>query len=322
MIPPLQQPLRFLPYYRPMPWGGRAIGRFLGKNVPAGEPIGESWEVSDHPTHASALATGSWYGQTLRQLMQAHRSELLGSAAARYERFPWLIKLLDANETLSVQVHPDEDAVKTLWPGECAKSECWLVLDARPGSHIYAGLKPGVGPAEFRAALQAGAVANCLHRFEPRPGDFVSLPAGTVHALGGGLLVAEVQQTSDATFRLFDWNRRDAHGNPRKLHIEEGLASIHWQQGPIDPIATAAEDDRLLELLSCPHFSVAFIHQRRSFQLGGQGFLQALAVTEGDGRLQNGDFVAPGDVWVLPASMPPMTLHVESRLSGLLCSLP
>lgn len=320
MMTPLHQPLRFHPYFRPMPWGGRALGRFLGKNLPADGPVGESWEVSDHPSHPSALATGPWYGRTLRSLVERHAPLLLGPAADRFARFPWLIKLLDANDTLSVQVHPDETAVEKLWPGECAKSECWLVLDARPGSCIYAGLRPGVGPAEFRAALAAGTVAECLHCVQPRPGDFLSLPAGTVHALGGGLLVAEIQQTSDATFRLFDWNRRDAHGKLRQLHVEEGLASIDWHQGPVAPRPARGADGAAL--LSCPHFVVEAVDARPTFTVGGSGVLQALVVTAGQGRLDSGEFFTAGDVWVLPACVPPTTFHVEVALSGLLCSLP
>lgn len=233
----LDQPLRFQPFFRPTAWGGRRLARFLGKNLPPGLPCGESWEVTDHPSHASVLATANLYGHTLRQLMERHREELLGPAAARFERFPWLIKLLDVHDWLSVQVHPDDVKVRELLPGEGAKSEAWCVLDAEPGSLVYAGLRPGIGPAELRDALRQGtAVADCLHRFVPRPGDVLYLPAGTVHAVGGGVLLAEIQQTSDATFRLYDWDRKDAAGQPRTLHIEQALASIDWTQGPCDPV--------------------------------------------------------------------------------------
>src|SRR5262249_27455292 len=152
---------------------------------------------------------------------------------------------------LSVQVHPDEEAIKTLWPGESAKTEAWYVLDAEPRSRIYAGLQPGIGEPQLRAALERGAVVDCLHSFTPKTGDCVFIPAGTVHAVGGGVLLAEIQQTSDATFRLFDWNRVDAKGQPRPLHIEEAFASIHWQQGPIEPIAAGDPRQRLV---TCPYF--------------------------------------------------------------------
>jgi mannose-6-phosphate isomerase len=302
-----------------MVWGGRKIARYLGKNLPTAEPYGESWEVSDHRLHHSRLATASQFGVTLRQLMEQHRRKLLGSAADKHAVFPWLIKLLDAQDSLSVQVHPDEEAVKTLWPGEGAKTEAWLILDATPESRIYAGLKSGVGPQELRAALAHGTVADCLHAFTPRVGDFVFLPAGTVHALGGGIVLVEIQQTSDATFRLFDWNRLDAKGQPRQLHVEQALASIHWDQRPVAPIA--ATDPRR-PLVACPYFEIERLQATTSLQLGGRERLQALIATHGQGRFDNGEFVMPGDVWILPALLPALELHLDLPLAGLLCTLP
>ena len=319
MIQVAHQPLRFQPYLRPMVWGGRNIARFLGKNLPTAEPYGESWEVSDHPAHLSQLATASGFGVTLRQLMAEQRRHLLGSAAERFDIFPWLIKLLDANDWLSVQVHPDAETVKRLLPGEGAKTEAWLVLDATPTSRIYAGLKPGVGRNEFQQALKNGAVAECLHSFTPKPGDFVFLPAGTVHAVGGGVFLAEIQQTSDATFRLFDWNRKDSQGRERTLHIEEGLASIHWDQGIVEPIATGQTPRRLI---ACPYFEVDWVRWASSAEVGGQGRLQALIITAGRGRFANGEYLMAGDVWVIPAAMPAMALQLDAPLAGLLCSLP
>ena len=310
----LHQPLRFEPFLRPRVWGGRNLARYLGKNLATPEPYGESWEVSDHPVHVSQLATASLFGVTLRHLMESNRQELLGPAAERFPTFPWLLKLLDAQDWLSVQVHPDEDAVKNLLPGEGAKTEAWYILDAGPNSRIYAGLKPGVGPADLRQALERGSVIECLRAFTPKPGDFVYLPAGTVHAFGGGVFVAEIQQTSDATYRLFDWNRRG-----RKLHVEEAFASIHWDQGPVDPIAPVGDRQRLV---ACPYFEVERFRSAASFPLGGSGRLQALIVTEGQGRFGNGEFLMPGDVWILPAAMPSMALHLETPLAGLMCTLP
>src|SRR5207244_4153139 len=156
---------------------------------------GESWEISDHPLHRSVVANTPLAGATLRHLMETRRDEMMGLASVR-ATFPLLVKYLDANDWLSVQVHPDEEAVKKLWPGEGSKTEAWFTVDAAPGSRIYAGLLPGVGERELRAALHAGTVAECLHSFEPHPGDCVLLPAGAVHAVGGGVLLAEVQQTS------------------------------------------------------------------------------------------------------------------------------
>jgi mannose-6-phosphate isomerase len=317
MLYAVHQPLRFEPFLRPMPWGGRGLARFLGKNLATAGPYGESWEVSDHPLHRSRLATASHFGITLRDIMKDDRDGLLGPAAEDCDLFPWLIKLLDAKDWLSVQVHPDEAAVGQMLPGESAKTEAWYVLDALPGSRIYAGLKAGVGSSELRQAVEQGRVTECLHSFAPSVGDFVFLPAGTVHAVGGGVLFAEIQQTSDATFRLFDWNRKDAQGRPRALHVEEALACIHWDQGPIEPIAAGASG----ALMACPHFAIELIRQDVDFALGDRGRLQAMMVTTGQGRFDNGEFVMPGDVWVLPAALERTVLHLDTPLAGLLCTL-
>jgi mannose-6-phosphate isomerase len=317
---PIVQPLRFEPYLRPMVWGGRNLARFLGKNLPTAEPYGESWEVSDHPMHASRLGTASGHGVTLRDLMDSDCAALLGKQSDRHSRFPWLIKLLDARDWLSVQVHPNDDDVKSLWPGESGKTEAWYILDASPQSRIYAGLLPGVGPHELRAAMQRGAVADCLHAFTPRPGDFVFLPAGTVHAVGGGVVLVEIQQTSDATFRLFDWNRRDAQGKTRALHLDQAFACIDWNQGPVTPIPAASAVSR--PLVACPYFAIEQVHWTNTVTLGGVEQLQALIMIEGHGRFANGEFAMPGDAWVLPAAMPSITLNPDVPLTGLLCSLP
>jgi mannose-6-phosphate isomerase len=325
MLKPMH-PLRFHPWFRATAWGGHALNRFLGKNPPAGVAIGESWEISDHRQHASVAATVNQFGHTLRYLMEQHRDELLGPAARSFDRFPWLIKLLDVTDRLSVQVHPDANAVRTLLPGEGSKSEAWLVLAAEPGSAVYSGLQPGVGTSDLRKALTDGTVVECLHQFAPTPGDLLYLPAGTVHAVGGGVLLAEIQETSDATFRLYDWDRRDATGKGRELHIEQALASIHWDAPKCQPMRAptliAGGGDTQTALARTPHFAIDALCRQSPFPVGGAGVLQAFIVTQGHGRLANGEFVMAGDAWILPASMPSMVLQPEGGLAGLWCSLP
>jgi mannose-6-phosphate isomerase len=326
----MNAPLRFHPYLRPMVWGGRRLGEVLGKPLPTADAYGESWEVSDHPAHRSVIAAGPRAGRTLRDLMEHERAALLGPSATAYDVFPWLVKLLDAWDWLSVQVHPDEEAVKRLWPGEGSKTEAWFVLDAAPGGKIYAGLLPGVGERELRAALAAGTVAECLHRFEPRSGDCLFLPAGTVHAVGGGVLMAEVQQTSDATFRLFDWNRRDAQGQSRKLHIEESIASIHWQNGPVRPVRVAdygsAEAGPLSQaLVQCRYFALEYVRQREAFWCGGVGRTQTAVVLHGAARLESAEGeqdVRTGDTLLFPAAMPRVRCRPHVPLGLLLATLP
>jgi mannose-6-phosphate isomerase len=265
--------------------------------------------------------------------MEEKRPELLGRAAKGQDRFPWLIKFLDAQDWLSVQVHPDEQTVKRLWPGEGSKTEAWFVLGAVPGSKIYAGVRTGVDEKRLRSALKAGTVAECLHGFEPRPGDWVFLPAGTVHAVGGGVFLAEVQQTSDATFRLFDWNRRDAQGKTRPLHIEEAIASIHWDQGPVEPLHVAdfqngSETTRPAgrqRLVTCSYFTIDFVQAREPFPCGGEERLQALVVIGGQGRWAGPDRaeqIIMGQAWVLPASMQRISCQPQSELTALLITLP
>jgi mannose-6-phosphate isomerase len=314
-------PLRFEPFLRPMVWGGRALAESLGKPLPADGPYGESWEVSDHASHHSRVAHGPHAGQTLRDLMERDAPLLLGEAAGRHAVFPWLVKFLDARDRLSVQVHPGEEEVKRLWPGEGSKTEAWFILSAEPGAQIHAGLLPGVDEGHFREALVGGRVESLLHVFHPRPGDCVFLPAGTVHAVGGGVLLAEVQQTSDATFRLYDWDRRDAEGRSRTLHIEEALACIDWQQGPVAPVR-AEDGPRLVE---CPYFTLDYHREDSAFSLGGTGRMQVLIAVEGRGVLETAEgpmSVRAGETLLLPAALPALTARPEPYLAFLLATLP
>jgi mannose-6-phosphate isomerase len=266
--------------------------------------------------------------------MQHERTALLGCAAASNDQFPWLIKFLDANDWLSVQVHPDEDVVRHLWPGEGSKTEAWLILAADSRSKIYAGLRPGMDEARLRAAVADGTVADCLHCFEPKSGDCVFLPAGTVHAVGGGVLMAEVQQTSDATFRLFDWNRRDSQGRQRQLHVEESMASIHWDQRPVSPYHAAgfefdpgkAGPARRQPLVRCRYFELEYVETSEPLSIRDQaGQLQALIVISGQGELASANVLegtSTGQVWLLPAAMVDCQCRPRTTMKMLLCTLP
>jgi mannose-6-phosphate isomerase len=316
-----------------MVWGGQRLGDDLGKPLPGPEPYGESWEVSDHVQHRSVVASGPFAGRNLRQLMEADRVNLLGKPASKYATFPWLVKFLDAKDWLSVQVHPDDEAVQRLWPGEGGKTEAWFILDAEPGSRIYAGLKSGVTEKDLRRALQEGTVADCLHQFDPVPGDCLFLMAGTVHAVGGGVLMAEVQQTSDATFRLYDWGRKDHQGRARELHLEQAMACIDWQCGPVDPIKTQAfgRDNsskagyHRQALVHCPFFSLEYVNSCEPFPLGGLEAMQVAIVVEGRGVIETRTGVeelTTGQTMLLPAAMPTSWCRPDPTLGILVSSLP
>ncbi|TAL05291.1 MAG: mannose-6-phosphate isomerase [Verrucomicrobia bacterium] len=219
-------PLIFQPIFKERVWGGRELARLYGKNLPANAPIGESWEISDRPGDASVIANGPLAGKSLRWLMQTHRAELLGDAKPLGEHFPLLIKLLDAREKLSLQVHPPAHKAKEL--GGDPKTEMWFIADAVPGAELYVGLKRGVTRADFERKIQDGSVADCFHRVPVKAGDTMFLPSGRVHAIGAGLVIFEIQQNSDTTYRVFDWNRIGLDGQPRELHVPQSLASIDF----------------------------------------------------------------------------------------------
>ena len=191
-------PLRFEPIYQYRLWGGRRLADFL-ITPPASGPIGEAWILSDRDDHASQVTDGPLKGQTFGQLLKQFPEQMLGRLAHRFQRFPLLLKFLDVHEMLSVQVHPTEADTNLLPAGETAKTEAWVVLEAKPESRIYAGVEPGTTAANLRLAVKNGTVAAQLAEFTPQPGDAVFLPAGTVHSLGGDVVVFEIQQNSDVT---------------------------------------------------------------------------------------------------------------------------
>jgi mannose-6-phosphate isomerase len=220
-------PLTFRPIFKDRIWGGRELERLFAKNLPSGAVIGESWEISDRPGDASVIANGPLAGKDLRWLMENYAAEILGSAKPAAEgRFPLLCKILDAREKLSLQVHPPASKAAEL-RGE-SKTEMWFIADAAPGASLYVGLKRGMTRAEFEKKIADGSVADCFHRIPVKAGDTMFLPSGRVHAIGDGLVIFEIQQNSDTTYRVFDWNRVGLDGQPRELHVAQSLASIDF----------------------------------------------------------------------------------------------
>ena len=220
-------PLTFQPIFKERVWGGRELARLYRKPLPAGRRIGESWEISDRPGDAGVIANGPLAGKNLRWLMEHHRKELLGRAKpAAQNRFPLLCKILDAREKLSLQVHPPAHRAAKL--GGEPKTELWFIAGAAQGAELYVGVKPGVTRARFRKKISDGTVTECIHRLRVRSGDAIFLPSGEVHAIGAGLVIFEIQQNSDTTYRVFDWNRVGLDGKPRELHVAQSLSSIHF----------------------------------------------------------------------------------------------
>lgn len=302
-------PLRFRPVFRRYLWGGRRLGTMLNKPIGDGDDYAESWEVVDHGDDQSIVEFGPLAGEFLTQLVREQGPALLGMHD-NCARFPLLMKLLDCNRTLSVQVHPNDQQAAQLDPPDLGKTEAWVVLAAGPGSKIYAGLRPGVTRETLAAALEAGTCEECLHEFAARPGDCVFIPAGTVHALGAGLVIAEIQQASDTTFRLFDWNRVDAQGNPRPLHVEQSLDTIDFARGPIQPQRPAATGDPGRErLVRCDQFVLDRVRVDVPRTLGGDRRCHLLLVVQGQLRLKDDPAEKPlarGQTALLPAEAGPV----------------
>src|SRR5665647_3544652 len=241
-------PLRFEPIYQYRLWGGRSLADLLSAPLPSDGPIGEAWVLSDRDDHPSLVADGPLKGRTIGQLLKQFPEQLLGKVAQRFHRFPLLLKFLDARKMLSVQVHPTDAHTELLPAGETGKTEAWVVLEAGTESRIYAGLKPGTTADDLRRAVASGVVADNVASFIPKQGDGVLVPAGTVRSLGD-VVVFEIQENSDVTFRLDDWGHIDPKtGRPRALQIDQALSVINMAQGEIAPVAPVVEETKPVEL--------------------------------------------------------------------------
>lgn len=255
-------PLAFVPVFRDYIWGGRNLETLFGRKLPPGI-VAESWEISGHASSPTRVEDGYWQGRTLPEVLSALGLDLVGHNSAAMlarGRFPLLVKLLDANRDLSVQVHPDDAYAAQHEGGELGKTEMWYVLHARPGARLIYGLEPGTTRESLRAALASNAVVDQLHHLAVAPGDCLFIPAGTVHALLAGIVVAEIQQNSDTTYRVYDWGRLGTNGRPRPLHIEKALDVIDWGQvrpNSVQPtLLFQAGGVSSARLVACPQFVV------------------------------------------------------------------
>jgi len=221
------EPIVFKPLYMQRVWGGRELERQYGRPLPDSAPYGESWEVVDREKEQSVVMDGAFAGKTLHELWSQHREEVFGAGLPDSERFPLLIKVLDARDDLSIQVHPPAHLAEEL--GGEPKTEMWYIADADPDAKLYVGLREGVTRADFEQAIQQGTVESCVHPIEAKTGESIFIPSGRLHAIGAGFLIHEIQQNSDTTYRVFDWNRMGLDGKPRELHVGESLASIDFE---------------------------------------------------------------------------------------------
>lgn len=315
-------PIKFKPRYLKKMWGGRKIEAVLGKILGPG-PIGESWELYDFPPRvvdnsvdwiSSEVAEGPLAGKTLHELVGRFGRDLHGNVplVGPQGQFPILIKYLDAAQDLSIQVHPDETYARTN-PGAHLKNEAWFIVHADPGSRLLKGLRPGVGRQSFARAIADGTVESLIHSITAKPGDCFYLPGGTVHALGAGILAAEVQTPSDTTFRVFDFNRTDpSTGKPRTLHVEQAMNCIDFSGG--EPAKSPSGPD----LVKCNYFSIGKVTLKKGQTISiPSGEPIVLMFIEGKARLRSADQqistdAARGDTVLVPASLKGTIANAQS----------
>jgi mannose-6-phosphate isomerase len=310
-------PLTFQPIFKERVWGGRSLERLYQKSLPPKVPIGESWEISDRPGDESIIANGPLAGKSLHWLMENHQRELLGDAKPANGRFPLLIKILDAEEKLSLQVHPP--AHRTAELGGDAKTEAWYIAHAAPGAELYVGLKRGVNRAKFERELKAGKVAECFHRVPVKAGDTMFLPSGRVHAIGAGLVIFEIQQNSDTTYRVFDWNRVGLDGKPRDLHIRQSLASIDFDDFEPALVPSKFIDDKDVkhrELVNDPLFTIEEFQMTAGVDIAFESDKVWIAAVL-KGQLSVGGnsvrvALSPAEFCLVPADVKSASLHAKS----------
>ena len=312
-VPPaLEAPLIFEPLFMERVWGGRRLEQLYRKKILPGARVGESWEIVDRADAQSVVHDGPLRGHTLHELWTDRRAEIFGESVGDSERFPLLVKMLDAQERLSLQVHPPAELAETL--GGEAKTEMWYLAHAEAGAEVFAGLAEPTDRAQFEIALHEGRAADLIHRVAVEKGDAIFIPSGRIHAIGAGCLIVEIQQNSDTTYRVFDWNRLGLDGRPRTLHIDQSLQSTDFAD--VRPALQPRVEGPVGHVARCPFFHV------EKWTLDDAP-LAALENTGGrfaiftclEGRVEcAGLTFGPGDFFLVPACLP--QAQVQGREPG------
>jgi len=323
-------PLEFQPIIKSIRWGGTRLGSELNKPLDGLTDAAESWEIADQADGCSVVSRGPWAGRALSSLRDTHADAIFGDHPSS-NPFPLLIKFLDAHDRLSLQVHPNDQQALAYGADQRGKTEAWIIIAAEPDSQIYAGLKDGVDRPSLADAMAAGRVESCLHSYRVAAGQAVFIPAGTVHAIGEGILLAEVQQQSNLTFRLHDWGRLGVDGQPRELHVQQALNCIDFDRGPVDCVVPenlladqVAHEERDAELaqrlVRCPYFVIDRHSARQPRSISTEGRFRILIMTAGQGTLtaQGTDIrLQAGKTLLLPARCAPLVLRPEPSLTWL-----
>ena len=299
-------PITFEPIYMTRVWGGRQLETRYGRPLPDSQPYGESWELVDREDEQSIVTSSNYAGLSLHELWTQKRKEIFGTDLPDSERFPLLIKILDCQDDLSIQVHPPAAIAPSL-KGE-PKTEMWYLAGAEEHSSLYIGFKNGVTRQQFEESIENGIVADDIHRISPQEGESIFIPSGRLHAIGGGNLIFEIQQNSDTTYRVFDWNRMGLDGQPRELHVEESLASIDF-----DDFEPQMDTPNGQTLATCEYFRTDRLELSTGAPLGNPSpnSFSIIAIVKGqlsspEGLHKTGDFL------LLPKGCSPLTSDQES----------
>lgn len=300
-------PIFFYPIYKTTLWGGDKIKSKFNRKTPMAK-IAESWEISCHKSDVSLVSNGKLKGKSLKELFISYRKEIFGSKAESLNEFPLLIKFIDANKPLSVQVHPnDEYALKN--ENDLGKTEMWYIIDAEDNAQIVYGLNSGVDKVTIKESISNNTIEKCLNYISVKKGDFVYIPSGTVHCLLGGTLIAEIQQNSDTTYRLYDWNRTDSNGKARQLHVEKSLEVINFRECLPNNSVSAKRFNgySIAELVDSQFFKVQEIKITGSYRDNalGDSFITFTNI-EGSGRICGNGYcyvITPGTSFLIPAGL-------------------
>ncbi|MDA7891830.1 class I mannose-6-phosphate isomerase [Akkermansiaceae bacterium] len=301
------EPIAFSPIYMTRVWGGRSLETVYQRDLPDDQPYGESWEMSDRAGEQSIVSSGPFAGKSLHDLWTNHREEIFGDDLTG-DGFPLLIKILDARDDLSIQVHPPAEVADEL--GGDPKTEMWYIADCDPGAKLYIGLKDGCTRDTFERSLAEGTVEEQVHAVSPRAGESIFIPSGRLHAIGAGFLIYEIQQNSDTTYRVFDWNRVGLDGAPRDLHIEESMASIDFDD--FEPGMDQPDGDTLA---SCEYFVVTRhnIPESQEITIQNDAF-SIITVISGEIRSDAGTIFKTGDFLILPRNAHPLIAQTDCQV--------